>query len=152
LQEIESLLLKIIEDTLRDFPDIFLVEFLVRGKEERYVIDVFLDGDNGIDVEKCAKISRRIARILEEKDLFPNAYILNVSSPGVSKPLRFPRQYAQHIGRDVVVTLVREGANREVSGKLIEATTNYITLQPLKTEAISFQFHEVAFSKVKLPW
>lgn len=152
MSTIENRILDIVAKILTDFPDIFLVECLIRGKEERYVVDVFLDGDNGIDVEKCAKISRKISRILEEEDFMPRAYVLNVSSPGVTSPLRFPRQYPQHVGRDLAVTLAEEGESRVIRGKLTEATSEYITLQPPKTEAIRLYYAELISAKVQLPW
>jgi len=152
LSTIENRILDIVAKILTDFLDIFLVECLIRGKEERYVVDVFLDGDNGIDVEKCAKISRKISRILEEEDFMPSAYVLNVSSPGVASPLRFPRQYPQHVGRDLVVTVVKEGENRIIRGKLTEANSEHIILQPPKTEAVRLYYSELISSKVQLPW
>lgn len=84
---------------------IFPVEVIIRGQPGNLVIDVFIDGDTGIDAGTCADISRALGKELDAGVLEGEGYALTVSSPGLDRPLRFPRQYHKHAGRRIAVTL-----------------------------------------------
>ncbi|SDK62468.1 ribosome maturation factor RimP [Catalinimonas alkaloidigena] len=94
---------------------LFPVAVEVKGSAQRPKVVVLLDGDSGVKIDDCAKVSRWLGERLEELNLFGNAYTLEVSSPGVDFPLTQPRQYPQHIGRTLNVTLT-EGET--VTGRL----------------------------------
>ncbi len=69
-------------------------------------IEVYIDSDPGIQIEECAQISRFLeSRLDENNKLVPENYILEVSSPGMSNPLKVPRQFKKRIGRRLDVTL-----------------------------------------------
>lgn len=83
--------------------DLFLVEVKISmGKK----IEVYVDSDPGIQIADCATISRFLEANLDGSGLVPENYVLEVSSPGMSNPLRLPRQFKKRIGRklDVVKT------------------------------------------------
>ena len=76
-------------------------------------IKVFLDGDNGIPIERCVVYNRQLYKELEESGLFPaDDFSLEVSSPGLDEPLKLLRQYKKNIGRHVEV-LLKDGAKTE---------------------------------------
>lgn len=151
--ELQNQIETLLNQVLADYPDLFLVEVVIRGRDGQRVLDIFLDGDEGIDIEQCADVSRDLGQLLETEDLIASAYVLNVSSPGASRPLSNPRQYKQHIGRDLQVLLLGEGIpSRTVKGRLTAADAEGITLQPPKTEAITFAFERIEKAKVLLPW
>ena len=67
-------------------------------------ITVLLDGDNGITIENCTVINKSLYKFIEETELFGNAnFSLEVSSPGVDRPLQLLRQYKKNIGRKVEI-------------------------------------------------
>lgn len=66
-------------------------------------IEVFVDSDTGIHIEECAQVSRFVEANLDGSGLVPDNYILEVSSPGMSNPLKVPRQYKRRIGRKLEV-------------------------------------------------
>jgi ribosome maturation factor RimP len=78
---------------LLDEENAFLVEMkiLSRGKEK--IIDIYADTDEGIQLDSCARINRKLGNLLEEHDVFTSAYRVEVSSPGLSRPLSHPRQF-----------------------------------------------------------
>ena len=86
-----------------DNDEIFLVEVNIKGKPGNQKIQVFIDGDQYVDVDECSKISRKLSDELEGRDLIEGRYIIEVSSPGVNKPLKLIRQYPKHIGRELEV-------------------------------------------------
>ena len=83
-----------------DNPHTFLVEVDVKGNPNNQKLQVFIDGDQLVDIDECSRISRKLSGILEEQDLIDGRYTIEVSSPGVSKSLKLIRQYPKHIGRE----------------------------------------------------
>ncbi|HOJ92638.1 MAG TPA: ribosome maturation factor RimP [Dictyoglomaceae bacterium] len=68
-----------------------------------WVLRVYIDKPGGITVEDCAHISERISKELDIADPIPHSYILEVSSPGLDKPLKKKRDFERHIGEKVNV-------------------------------------------------
>ncbi len=113
--------LNLLEPMLID--DLFLVEIKVKPVNN---IKIFLDADSGLGIEKCIKINRRLYRTMEEMELYPEGdFSLEVSSPGLSEPLKMHRQYLKNIGREVEVT---KNDDSKVTGELKEVTEENITL------------------------
>lgn len=88
--------------------NLFLTDIKVLNGGKK--IEVFADGDNGITIDQCTKLSRLINLQLEELGLNPD---LDVSSPGISNPLKVPRQYKRRIGETLEVV--------KTDGTVIEA-------------------------------
>jgi ribosome maturation factor RimP len=110
---------QILIEYLKDSP-YFMVELRVSSNNK---ISVFLDGDQGVPISECVKISRHIESLLDrEKEDFE----LEVSSVGVDKPLRLLRQYTKNIGRNIQLT-TDEGV--KVTGKLVDANDKGITVE-----------------------
>lgn len=84
------------------FADCFTVDIELKPGNKLYV---FADSDSGMTFDKCQKISRYLESYLDANGWLGSAYVLEVSSPGVGRPLRFPRQYRNNIGRTLQVTL-----------------------------------------------
>lgn len=106
-----------------EFADCFLLEAKLHANNK---LEVFLDSDTGITFDKCQKVSRFIEQHIDENGWLGEKYTLEVSSPGVSRPLQLARQYPKHIGRKLEVTL----KNGDVkSGKLQEVTDNAFTIE-----------------------
>ncbi|OIR07565.1 ribosome maturation factor RimP [mine drainage metagenome] len=80
-------------------------------------IKVFLDGDNGLSIEKCVQFNRKLYKMIEESNQYPEGdFSLEVSSPGLDEPLKLHRQYVKNIGR-IVEVVFTDGSKKE--GKLI---------------------------------
>ena len=70
-----------------------------------YYLRVYIDKEGGIDIEDCQELSEKLEVMLDEKDIIPDAYILEVSSPGIDRVLRKPRDLVRAQGKAVDVTL-----------------------------------------------
>lgn len=95
--------------------DCFLVEVIASPSGK---IEVYLDSDTGISFLQCRKVSRHIEAIIDESKEFGETYTLEVSSPSLSRPLKFFRQYKKNVGRKVVVKTADQtfkGIMKEVS-------------------------------------
>ncbi|AHM61308.1 hypothetical protein D770_15270 [Flammeovirgaceae bacterium 311] len=102
--EVKQYIANLAQEYLQEHPHLFLVEIVVTGAARRQKVMVLIDGDEGVTIDECARLSRKISAALEEKDFFEGAWSLEVSSPGVDFPLKYQRQYPKHVGRRVKVT------------------------------------------------
>jgi ribosome maturation factor RimP len=116
----ELLLQKFLEP---EFSECFLLNISINIRKK---VEIILDADNGINLEKCQRISRFLERNIDENNWLGDDYSLEVSSPGVSRPLQLARQYPQHIGRTLEVTPTEGGV---LEGKLITVTAENIVLE-----------------------
>ena len=99
------------------FEDCFLIEILFNEANKK--LEIFIDADKGLAFDRCQKISRYLEAYIDENQLLGEKYIIEVSSPGISRPLLFMRQYIKNIGRPLAITL-NDGSKKE--GKLISAS------------------------------
>lgn len=75
------------------------VEYMKEGAS--WFLRVFIDKPEGITHSDCQAVSERLGKILDEKDPIPQSYILEVSSPGIERPLKKPEDYVRFRGRKV---------------------------------------------------
>lgn len=120
-EHLETLLIPLLEDG-----NCFLIDIIFKPSKVSQKITILVDSDEGITIQQCTSISRRLAKQLEELEVFTEAYTLEVSSPGLDQPLVLPRQYQKNLGRNLKVTLK---TGESFSGTLIEANTDQITLR-----------------------
>ncbi len=89
-------------------------------------ITVYIDGDEGVSLDACTQISRILESVLDQEPTLGGVYQLEVSSPGVSRSLRFPRQYLKHVGRMLRIELWN---GEQVEGVLLNTGHEAITLE-----------------------
>ncbi len=94
------------------------VEYVKEGA--RYYLRITLDSEEGIGIEDCELVHRTIDPILDEKDPIPNAYTLEVSSPGIERVLRTPAHFEKCIGETILVKLFRAiNGQKQFKGELL---------------------------------
>jgi ribosome maturation factor RimP len=96
---IEELVTPILEDGGFELVDI---EYVKEGGN--WFLRVFVDKPGGIDIDDCGRISEALSLKLDEKDPIPEAYFLEVSSPGAERPLKKPADYFKAVGKHVLIT------------------------------------------------
>ena len=74
-------------------------------KEKDWYLRVFIDKPEGIDIEDCQSLSEKLEAKLDAEDVMPEPYILEVSSPGLDRVLKKPRDFERERGKDVDVSL-----------------------------------------------
>ncbi|MDN5215743.1 ribosome maturation factor RimP [Fulvivirgaceae bacterium BMA12] len=143
-RELEEIVVSNLDDDT-----LFLVDIEISANKGPRKIKVLIDGDNGLNIDDCAKISRTVAEAMEQKKLIESAFILEVSSPGLDYPLKFKRQYLKNIGRKLKVLLSN---NIEKQGELIKVADHSITVnaeQKSKNRKIDYVETEIYFSDIK---
>ena len=120
LQTIENMLTSI----LAEEPEYFLVSLKVKPTNN---FKVFIDGDNGMTIEKCVRFNRKLYKLIEESGMYPEGeFSLELSSPGIDEPLQLHRQYVKNIGRTVEVTFTDDTIKE---GKLLTVTEADILIE-----------------------
>jgi ribosome maturation factor RimP len=117
----------ILQPLLAEEPGYFLVDIRIKPTNN---IKVFIDGDQGISIEKCVRYNRALYRRLEEMAIFPDGdFSLEVSSPGLDEPLKLLRQYKKNVGRQVELVL-QDGSKTE--GRLLEVSEDGVIVEETK--------------------
>ena len=101
--DVKQRAIEIIEEYLPE--DHFIVDVDFGKGNSSQKLAIILDGDEGVSIEVCALISRKVGYFLEQEEAIEHAYNLEVSSPGVDAPFSNIRQYHKNVGRDVKIVL-----------------------------------------------
>ena len=97
-EAVEAIVQEIVQDSNLEVVD---VEYV---KERDWYLRVYLDKEGGIEIDDCQRVSETLEQILDEKDLLTEAYILEVSSPGLDRVLKKARDFEREQGKSVDVT------------------------------------------------
>ncbi len=137
-----------IAESLITSPSIFVVEIIIGSHNKSTRVQVVLDGDNGVGIDDCSSLSRQLGELIEENNLFEQAYTLEVGSPGLDKPLKLKRQYNKNIGKTVKV-VEKDGVT--ITGELTDVTENEITVIESKKvkSKITTTSYTISFNDIK---
>ena len=102
--KIEERVEEIVRGLLADMPELELVD-VEYVRERDWYLRVYIDKEGGIDIEDCQGLSERLEEVLDREDFIPDAYILEVSSPGIDRVLKKQRDFEREHGKAVDVTL-----------------------------------------------
>ena len=97
----------------------FVVDTIIRGTTSFKVIEVFIDSEGNVSAEDCAGISRELKVKLDSLLANESNYRLDVSSPGVDRPLKFLKQFPKHVNRNFEISYKSNNETKKISGKLL---------------------------------
>ena len=101
-QKTEELVMPIVEEHQFELVD---VEYVKEGSN--WYLRAYIDKPGGITVDDCEAVSRKLSDLLDERDFIDDAYILEVSSPGLGRPLKKDKDFARSIGEAVEIRTFR---------------------------------------------
>ena len=138
-----------IEDQVQNLLEPIIVELgyelydVIYAKEGKdYYLRIFIDQEDGIGIEDCEKVNEAINDILDEKDLIPDSYFLEVSSPGLERLLRKEKHFLKNLGKEVTIKLYRPvNKKREFTGILKSFENNKIALE-VEKEILEFELKD----------
>lgn len=100
---IEAEVEKIVEELLENTAlELVAVDYI---KERDWYLRVFIDKEGGVDLDDCQDLSRKLEELLDAQDIIKTSYILEVSSPGLDRELKKPRDFQREMGKDIDVSL-----------------------------------------------
>jgi len=126
-----------------------LVDIRLLAQKGRRVLRVYIDKPGGVDLHDCATISREVSVRLDVDDIIPGRYTLEVSSPGLDRPLQTASDFQRNTGRTLKVTARGpDGVQRQWKGELLSCEAEGIILQ-VKGEKMSISFGDIQSAKVQ---
>lgn len=131
---------------------IYDVQYAKEGKE--YFLRIFIDKEEGVDLNDCEKVSDTINPILDESDYIKEQYFLEVSSPGIERVLRKDEHLEDSIGKEIEVKLFKplEG-KKEFVGILKKYNEENITIDVTESnEEINIDRKNISIMKLKYNW
>jgi ribosome maturation factor RimP len=130
----------------------YIVDVQIVPEGRKKVIQLFADTDTGITIDQCADVSRQLAKAIELQEVIPGSYILQVSSPGLKKPLKLLRQYKKSIGRLFEVRFKRNDEIIELRANLISVEGEILKYRTKDNKIYEILFNDIIESKEELPW
>jgi ribosome maturation factor RimP len=128
-----------------------LVHLTYRKEGRRWVLRLLIDRDGGVTLDDCALASEQIGAVLEVEDVIPQSYVLEVSSPGVDRPLFGERDYRRFAGREVQVRTHRPVAGRrQFRGVLAACEEGVVTLTLNEDEVVTLPLGDIASARLEV--
>lgn len=140
---VEELVMPIIEEGNFELVD---VEYVKEGAN--WYLRVFADKEGGINIDDCVTISRALEVVLDEKDVIQDAYILEVSSPGLGRQLKKERDYKRSLGEEIEFKLYKaRNKQKEFEGILKDFDEHTFTIT-IEEEDVVFDRKDIAMMRL----
>ncbi|MCL2865429.1 MAG: ribosome maturation factor RimP [Lachnospiraceae bacterium] len=145
-QQTETLIAPIVDQLGFELVD---VEYVKEGST--WYLRVYIDKPGGIAVDDCEAVSRRFSEILDEKDYIPDAYIFEVSSPGLGRPLKKEKDFQKSMGEEIEIRTYRAiEKEKEFFGVLKAYDAKTITIEDESGLKKTFERSEVALIRLAI--
>lgn len=143
-QKTEEILLPIVEEYGFELVD---VEYVKEGGT--WYLRTYIDKEGGISIDDCEKVSRRLSDILDEKDYIDDTYIMEVSSPGLGRPLKKEKDFKRSLGKEVDIRTYRMiDKQKEFTGSLKDYDKDTVTIE-LENETLkTFEKGDIALIRL----
>ena len=144
----EELLLPILAEHGFELVD---VEFVKEGSS--WYLRSYIDKPGGISIDDCETVSRALEKVLDQEDFIPEAYVLEVSSPGLGRPLKKEKDYVRNEGREIELRFYKSFEHeKELRGVLTSWTKDSVTIQTEDGRELEFQKKELALVREAFDW
>ncbi|MEG0805219.1 MAG: ribosome maturation factor RimP [Lachnospiraceae bacterium] len=142
-QRCEEMLLPLIEKNHFELVD---VEYVKEGSN--WYLRAYIDKEGGINVDDCELVSRAFSELLDENDFIEGTYILEVSSPGLGRPLKKEKDFIRSMGQEVEIRTYKAiNKEKEFYGILTKYDTDTVTIET-DNETLTFQRPEIALIRL----
>ena len=123
-----TLITELIDTTIQALGlDLWGVELLQQGKYS--LLRIYIEREEGVTIEDCEKVSRQISALMDVEDPIAGEYTLEVSSPGIDRPLFWIEHYSQYVGSEVDLKLRRPlDGRRKFKGQIIKVSGDIVGL------------------------
>ena len=151
--KISSLKEKIFDlfDRIISNKNIDLIDIEIKGSTKNPVICVYVDEPGGITINKCTSISRELQQLLDEKDILGSGYRIDVSSPGLDRPLKNQKDFARNLGRFVKILLTQDGKELELTGEIKKAESAFVEIKHKNTSS-QIEYDAVKKALIQIKW
>lgn len=128
---------------------LFVIDIEIKGNETKYIISVFVDSEQGgVNIDQCAKVSREMIFLIESHEYITGKFTLNVSSPGLDRPLKDRRQFNKNIGRKAAVKFTSDSAVQTLKGTLTDVADAGIVVMSEKGQSQTVSWQDLIETKI----
>lgn len=127
-----------------------LVEIQFRRESPGWVLRLIIDSENGITVDDCARVSREVGNLLEVENLIDHAYHLEVSSPGLDRPLRSIDDFRRFQGRMAMVTSSEPVSGRQLTVGRIDRVDNGAVFLTTDSGTVEIAMEKIAKARLEI--
>lgn len=134
---------------LADELGLYLWDVRFEKEGSNWYLRVFIDKDEGIEIDDCEAISRPLNKLLDEKDPISQSYVFEVCSPGLGRELRRPEHFERFLGEQIRVRLIRAIDDiKEFTGKLCEYDKESIVIDKEDNTTVKVALSDCAYVKL----
>ena len=143
-QKAEEILLPIVQEHAFELVD---VEYVKEGGS--WYLRAYIDKEGGIAIDDCEVVSRALSEILDQRDFIEDAYILEVSSPGLGRPLKKEKDFVRSMGEEVEIRTYRAfNKQKEFVGILCAYDKDSVTIELEDKEEMKFEKSDIALIRL----
>lgn len=143
LQKLNELLQPLVEDLGFEF-----IGLEYNPNPKHSVLRIYIDHENGVGIQDCETVSRETAALLDVKDPIRSHYNLEVSSPGLDRPLFTPAHYSEFTGYEVQINLYApQDGRRKFSGPILSAGESSVNIEQDGSE-VTLEYDNIAKAKL----
>ncbi len=129
--------------------ELYDIEFVKEGPN--WYLRIYADKEGGITIDDCELISKETSAILDKNDPIEQAYILEVSSPGIDRPLKKPEDYEKYKGEIVDIKLYKSVDKvKAFQGKLLGLEEETVTIEDEDGKVLSFKLSDIASCRLSV--
>lgn len=147
ISQIQALIAPILEER-----QVEQIELICRPVSGALMVRVLVDRVGGVTIQHCATVNQRIGAALEASGLVPEGFTVEVSSPGLDRPLTTKRDYERAVGEDLKLDVrIDEGRYKELSGMLLAVQPEAVVMKTPQGN-ITVPMAEIRIAKKALRW
>jgi ribosome maturation factor RimP len=146
IHKIEEIIKPVIESEGLELFDLKLLE----GGNQSF-LRIFIDKDGGVTLDDCQNVSTQVGAILDVEDIIDCHYILEVSSPGLERPLKKEEDFVKYTGETIRLSLFSPlNDKKKFTGKIIDFKSNTLTLELKKDGKINIPYDMIKNAKLEI--
>lgn len=125
------------------------IEYIPHGK--RWVLRIYIDKEGGVSLDDCQKVSVQAGNLLDAENIIPHAYLLEVSSPGMDRPLRRLDDYVKYSGKMIRLSTAKPYQNKTTfRGRILSADAERIRIETTENGVLDILFSDIAKAKLEV--
>jgi len=127
-----------------------LIEMELYRSQGRWLIRFYIDKETGVTVDECAEVSQTLDRYLEARDPIDTPYTLEVSSPGIDRPLRREEDFKTYVGENIRVSVYSPiDGRKNFSGQLMDVADGIISVQVETDTSVRISLDDIKKARLK---
>jgi ribosome maturation factor RimP len=145
IESVEAIALPVLEEL-----GLELVEVQYRREQHGWILRLIIDKPEGVTLDDCASVSREISQLLDIEDVIYQAYNLEVTSPGLDRPLKSLAEFERFVGRKAKVKTTEAIGGKQVFIGTIKRTAGESIVLQLNDEEVTILFSQVAKARLEV--